>query len=176
MNILAALAEPTARLVLYFGHGTSDEWTTSGTVTVDGSNVSAAKGKAVVSVACKTGRNLGPNAVNNGGIVAWLGFTIAVPVLPPHGMSDPIGDAIVNGVAKLASGTMADARAAIEAQLRLLADDYDTGGRYRDHPNADFCYFACGWLADNVSLSGNASFKPLTPVRRPRGPKISIEL
>ena len=73
-----------------------------------------------------------------------------------------MGDAIVEGVTQLAKGgTMADARATIEAQLRQLIDDYDEGGQYNSHPNALFAYYACGWLADNVSLAGKTSFKPL---------------
>jgi hypothetical protein len=161
-NILAALRDQSVELVLYFGHGTADEWKRKTKVTVDRTNVGAANGKAVVSVACKTARSLGPDAVNNGGISAWLGFTIAVPVIPPYSGFDPIGDAIVKGLAKLASGTMASARTALESELRRVCADYDTGGRFHSHPDALMGYFAAGWLADNISLSGTTTLLPLS--------------
>jgi hypothetical protein len=160
-NILTVLVSSTAELVLYFGHSTVDEWTRKGIATVDRTNVSAAKGKAIVSVSCKSGRNLGPNAVNSGGVTAWLGFTISVPVIAPYGTDDPIGDAIVRGLAALDTGTMAGARAALETEIRQVAADYDTGGRFQNHPNALLGYFAAGWLADNVSLSGATTLAPL---------------
>lgn len=160
-NTLIALANARAQLIFYFGHSTSDEWTRKGIATVDRTNVWAAKGKAVVSVSCKSGRNLGPDAVSVGGVKAWLGFTIKVPVIPPYGPDDPTGDAIVKGLAALAFGTMADARATLEAELRQSAIDYDTGGRHHHHPDALIGYFACGWLADNVSLSGDTTLNPL---------------
>ena len=49
---------------------------------------------------------------------------------------------------------MADGRAVLGAELRNLSNDYRAGGRYSNHPNALFGYYACGWLADNVSLAG----------------------
>jgi hypothetical protein len=173
-NILSALTNATAQVVLYFGHGTSDEWTRKGTVTVDRTNVSAANGKAVVSVSCKSGRNLGPDAVNNSGVKAWLGFTITVPVISPHSGSDPIGDAIVKGLATLANGTMASVRTALETELRQVTADYDTGGRFHNHPNALLGYFASGWLADNLSLSGTTALTPLAATQKqPSGPRVT---
>ena len=49
---------------------------------------------------------------------------------------------------------MANGRAVLGAELRNLSNDYRAGGRYSNHPNALFGYYACGWLADNVSLAG----------------------
>ncbi|GAT03711.1 C25 family cysteine peptidase [Mycolicibacterium fortuitum] len=160
-TIRIALAEVGPGLVLYFGHGTADAWTVQGKAVTHSSDAAVAKGKAVVSVACKTGRNLGPDAVN-GGVVAWLGFTIPVPTIAPHGRLDPLGDAIVDGIAQLGNGgSMADARAALEAELRALSDEYRSGGRFSHHPNAVIGFWACGWLADNVSLAGATAWRPL---------------
>src|SRR6516165_8590066 len=57
---ISAAIGSSADLVLYFGHGDDTSWLTSGSATIDASNVHPASGKAVVSVACKTGCNLGP--------------------------------------------------------------------------------------------------------------------
>lgn len=161
-NICGALRLQGSDLILYFGHGTHNDWRTNDSVTVDKSNIKYAKRKAVVSIACKTGRDLGPDAVNQGGVESWLGFTIRVAILPPYLNQDPIGDAINRGICELINGgTMRDARNTIESELRKLITDYDTGGNFSNHPNSTFGYFACLSLADNVSLNGKSNFRPL---------------
>lgn len=158
-NILAVMTS-TVDLVCYFGHGDENSWLTSQAATVNATNVRAASGKAVVSVACKTGRNLGPDAVT-AGVVAWLGFTVKVPIIAPHRNIDPIGDAIVNGLACLGTaGTMQQARDEIAAACANVVADYDTG-RYRNHPAASIGYFAAMALGDHVVLHGMASCQPL---------------
>ncbi|WP_054812360.1 hypothetical protein [Nocardia arizonensis] len=160
-GILQALRETNLNLVCYFGHGTSDDWLTSGNSTVNKTNVNAAAGKAVVSVACKTGRNLGAEAINQG-VEAWLGFTIRVPIIPRHAHADPLGEAVADGLARLASqGTMQDARDKVEANMRQLIIDYDKGGTYYSHPNSTLGYFAALALANSISLVGKTKYVPL---------------
>lgn len=148
------------QLACYFGHGDRDSWLTAGTVTIDKSNVSAAARKAVVSIACKTGRNLGSDAITSG-VRAWLGFTVRVPVLAPHKNVDPIGDTMVDALATLGSGrTMQDVRDAIERGFDRLADDYDTGPLSGRHDSVTG-YLASIVLRDHVSLDGTGRFVPL---------------
>jgi len=158
-SILAALAI-NCRLACYFGHGDNNSWLTSGSVTVDKTNVGAATGKAVVSVACKTGRDLGADAFNSG-VKAWLGFKVRVAVLAPHKNRDPVGDTMVDALAVLGnSGTMQDAYDAIKQGFDQLADDYDTGSLSGRHDSVAG-YMASIVLRDYVSLDGASSFVPL---------------
>jgi hypothetical protein len=158
-NIVAAVSAKTD-LVCYFGHGDEDSWLTSSAPTLDASNVVSANGKAVVSVACKTGCNLGPAAIT-GGAIAWLGFTIKVAIIAPHKNIDPICDAIVDGLNCLSNHrTMQEARDDISTNFDQLASDYDTG-KYKSHPASEFGYFAAICLRDHVVLHGATSCKPL---------------
>ena len=160
-TVRIALREAGARLALYFGHGTADAWIVKNRPVLQASGVDATKNIAVVSVACNTGKALGLDAINIGA-VAWLGFTCDVPVIAPHGKRDPLGDAIVEGIAQLANGqSMAFARATLEAELRRLVEDYKPGGRFSDHPGALIGRWACELLADHVSLAGQSEFIPL---------------
>jgi hypothetical protein len=158
-NIVAAVRGKTD-LICYFGHGDEHSWLTNSTPTFDASNVVAATGKAVVSVACKTGCNLGPAAITAGAL-AWLGFTIKVAIMAPHKNVDPIGDAIVDGLEFLANNrTMQEARDEISANFDRLVGDYDSG-RYSSHPEAEFGYFAALSLRDHVVLHGQSNCTPL---------------
>lgn len=65
-NISAALSSAQATLICYFGHGDKDRWLTAGSLTADHSHFTTAKSKAVVSIACKTGCNLGSDAITAG--------------------------------------------------------------------------------------------------------------
>jgi hypothetical protein len=150
-----------AELVLYFGHGSRDAWRTNGRPTIYSGNVGAAAGKAVVSIACLTGRELGPDAVA-AGLVAWLGFTIAFPVLAPHKNADPFGATIVSACAGLASGaTMGGLRDAIVAACAQLAVDFDHGGRFFGHPGQPVGYYGALALQSHVSIAGDAAHRPL---------------
>ena len=150
----------TAKLVCYFGHGNDPAWLTRGAATIDNTNVKAAAGKAVVSIACKTGRNLGPDAVTSG-VVAWLGFDIRVPVLPVHQLRDPIGETLVGALRVLGkSKTMAEAPDAIETDFDKLVDDYDTGPLSGNF-NSLTGYLAALSLRDHVALTGSAAHAPL---------------
>lgn len=160
-NIISALGS-SATLVCYFGHGDDDSWLTGGTATIDASNVGAGAGKAVVSVACRTGRNLGPDAIT-AGVTSWLGFTIKVPVfaIALYKNVDPIGEAIVGGLSGLGTGgTMGQARAAIEANCDQLAADFDSGP-LATHPVSQIGYYAALSLRDHVVLHGSSGFAPL---------------
>ena len=158
-NIVAALGRGVD-LILYFGHGNEDEWLTNGTKTIDKSNVGAAKGTCVVSIACKTARNLGPDAIT-AGIACWLGFTIKVAVIAPYSYVDPIGDAICDALGLLgSSGTMQAARDAMEQNLDQVARNYDTG-KYMSHPAAVIGYFAAISMRDHVVVEGKAGSQPL---------------
>lgn len=150
----------SADLICYFGHGDEDHWLTSGAPTIDAGNVSAAAGKAILSIACRAGRNLGPDAIT-AGVISWLGFTIAVPVIAPHKTHDPIGEAIVRALAGLGGkGTMQQARDDMAAEFDQLVDDYDTG-KFSTHPAAPLGYFAAMCLRDHVVLHGKTSCQPL---------------
>jgi hypothetical protein len=158
-NVAAALGGG-ADLILYFGHGDENNWLTRGATTIDKSNVGAARRKCVVSIACKTGRSLGPDAIT-AGIECWLGFTIKVVVIAPYFNADPIGDAIAYAVNLLGSQrTMQQARDAMEANLDQVARDYDTG-KYATHPSAVLGYFAAISMRDHVVVLGNARSQPL---------------
>jgi hypothetical protein len=148
-------------VVFYFGHGSFDRWVTSGTTTLDASSASALSGKPVVSIACKTARDLGPDAIT-AGATAWLGFTIKVPVIKPHRTKDPLGEAIVNALSCLANGdAMQQARDAVAANLDGLVSDYDTGGVYAHHPEAGIAYYAVMCLRDHVIVHGTPGHVPL---------------
>jgi hypothetical protein len=158
-NILAALKSGSS-LICYFGHGDEGSWLTHSATTVDKSNVSAAAGRAIVSVACKTARGLGPDAIT-AGVEAWLGFTCKVAVITPHKGVDPIGDAIVDGLTELgAAKTMQEARDEIRSKMDKLVTEYDTG-KYAMHPAANIGYFAALALRDHVVVHGNTGFVPL---------------
>jgi hypothetical protein len=159
VQILAALGR-LAEVVLYFGHGDTDRWLTGNQVTLDVSNVSGAAGKAVVSIACKTGSLLAGNAIT-GGVTAWLGFTVRVPVLPAHKNVDPIGDAFVQALSDLgAGGTMQFARDQVAAAFDQLVVDFDTG-RFSSRPDAVVGYYAAMAVRDHVVLHGSTSLAPL---------------
>jgi hypothetical protein len=159
-NIKACLAGP-ADLACYFGHGNADRWLTKGAITIDKANVSAGAQKCIVSIACKTSRNLGPDAVV-AGVRSWLGFTIAVAVIPPHKTRDPLGEAIVNGLASLCNNsTMQQARDLIASELDRVATDYEAGGKYASDPSALYGYFAATAMRDHVVVHGDPNFIPL---------------
>jgi len=158
-NILAAIGKK-GDLICYFGHGDGAAWLTAGMPTLDGRNVSAASGKAVVSIACKTGIHLGPDAITAGAI-CWLGFTIKVPVMSPHKLRDPFGDAIVNGLSVLGGHkSMQDARVEIYKNLNQLVDDFDTGP-LSSHPASALGYFSAMSLRDHIVVHGNSAHQPL---------------
>lgn len=159
-NIVRAL-RGIVPVIFYFGHGTATSWQTGAQDTIDKSNASAGAGRCVVSVACRAGRNLGPDAVT-AGVVAWLGFTIKVPVIPPHKNQDPLGDAIVAGLSVLGTGgSMQAARDAIAAECATVSALYDTGGALAYNPDALLGHYATGWLADSVVVHGKTSQVPL---------------
>jgi hypothetical protein len=159
-NVSAALGQ-TAELVLYFGHGDESSWTTSGSATLDTSNVSgAASQKAVVSVACKTSCLLGPAAIT-GGVTAWLGFTTKVPVTDKHKGADPIGDGLVEALSCLGAGdSMQDAYDAVVAEFDRLTNEFDTGSLSRLYISP-LGYFGSMAVRDHCVVNGTASFQPL---------------
>jgi len=147
-------------LICYFGHGDETAWLTGGAVTIDAGNVASAGGKAVVSIACKTARDLGADAVT-AGVACWLGFTIKVPVIVPHRTRDPFCDAIVDGLASLGMHkSMQQARDDIFSNLDQLAEDFDTGS-LRSHPASALGYFSAMCLRDHVVVHGNSAHRPL---------------
>ena len=149
-----------AALIFYFGHGDEHNWLTNQAKTLDDSNVSVTKGKAVVSIACKTACNLGPAAIT-AGAVAWLGFTGKVAVIRPHKTRDPIGNAIVGALACLGNrGTMQQARDEIAKRCDQLTIDYDTG-QFSTHPEHFLGYFGSMVMRDHVDVQGTPSHRPL---------------
>jgi hypothetical protein len=159
-DIVAAISSRTD-LICYFGHGDEKSWLTLGSSTVDASDFQVAKGKAVVSIACKTGRVLGPDAVT-AGAVSWLGFTIKVVVVPLHKTVDHLGDAIVDGLAVLGTGgTVQQARDELAAKLDQLMVAFDTGGTLSSHPSAGLGYLSSMALRDHISLEGQNNHRPL---------------
>jgi hypothetical protein len=158
---ITVLLRGHAGVICYFGHGDENSWLTNSLVTIDSSNILAATGKPIVSIACKTARNLGPDAIT-AGITSWLGFSIAVAIIRPHKTRDPIGEAIVTGVARLGKGaTMQQARDEIAAQLNQVVADYDAGGKHASHPQSTFGYFAAMSLRDHVVVHGSTACVPL---------------
>jgi hypothetical protein len=158
-HIIPALGSPVT-LICYFGHGTERSWLTGGASTVTAANFTWAVSKAVVSVACRTGCNLGPDAITSG-VEAWLGFTINVAVIDPHKGVDPIGDAVVAALSVLAAGrTMQECRDQLYSELDAVATGYETG-RFSTHPGAPLKYFVAIAMRDHLVLHGTASFQPL---------------
>lgn len=147
-------------LICYFGHGDEDSWLTSGSPTIESANISSAANKAVVSIACKTGQNLGPSAIT-AGVVAWLGFTVKVAVNPIYKGSDPVGEAIVDGLACLGTGgSLQDAHDRMASNFDQLVQDYDTGSLSRI-PDAGLGYFSCMIMRDRIVVHGNVNHTPL---------------
>jgi hypothetical protein len=158
-NITRALSGPET-LALYFGHGTDGEWLTANIATWDSTGASIALGKAIVSIACRTSRSLGPDAVS-AGVRAWLGFTFSVPVIAPMYHVDPIGQAVVRGLSVLAThGSMALARDALTYELGQVVHDLEVG-TMSSHPGAEVAMFLVECLRHHVSLVGDGSFVPL---------------
>ena len=151
----------TTDLICYFGHGETDCWLTNGTATIDANTIHHAAGKAVISIACDTACNFGPDAIT-AGVVAWLGFTILVAVMAPHKNQDPIGEAIVDGLELLGNGrTMQEARDEIAANLDQLVVRFHSGGSLASHPAAAFGYYASMAMRDHVVVHGQANHVPL---------------
>ncbi|MBV9771531.1 MAG: hypothetical protein JOZ32_18315 [Bryobacterales bacterium] len=93
--------------------------------------------------------------------MAWLGFTIKVAVIKPHKNSDPIGAAIVNGLALLGrQATLQQTRDQLASNFDQLVTEYDTG-KYMMHPEAEIGYFAAMSLRDHVVVHGTVNFQPL---------------
>jgi hypothetical protein len=160
-NIVAALGT-LASLICYFGHGDECSWLTRGARTVFAADFTRAAAKGVVSIACKTGCHLGPDAIT-AGVEAWLGFTsnVAVTGIGPHKGADPFGDAIVAGLSVLgASQTMQQSRDQLYSELDQLSIEYDTG-KFNSHPGAGLKYFAAIAMRDHLVLHGTATFIPL---------------
>lgn len=158
-HIIPALGSKVG-LICYFGHGSEHSWLTGGVGTVTAGDFTSAASKAVASIACKTGCNLGPDAVT-AGVEAWLGFTISVAVIVPHKGVDPIGDAIVAGLSVLGAGqTMRQSRDELYSQLDQVRQDYDTG-RFSSYPVAVLGYFAALAMRDHLVLHGTTGFSPL---------------
>jgi hypothetical protein len=157
---IKATLRQEANLACYFGHGDEHSWLTDSVATIDKRNVQAAAGKAVVSIACSTGCNLGPDAIA-AGVTAWLGFTLDLPIIRPHKNIDPIGEAIVSGLACLGTGgTVQEARDAIAANLGSLVSEFRSG-YLRHHPGASAGYFATMAAMDRVVAHGSVHHQPL---------------
>lgn len=147
-------------LVCYFGHGSPDAWLTDSLPTLDGSNVDAASGKAVVAVACYTARGLGPGAVL-AGAVAWFGFTMEVATFPPYRNREPIGEAIAEAVGGLAAGnSLGELQNDLVARLFDLAHQYQFGA-LRLFPLAQTARFFCMALAGQIAVHGARDHRPL---------------
>jgi peptidase C25-like protein len=158
-HILGAFAKG-GELICYFGHGDEAAWLTSDVPTIDTTNVKAARAKSVVSIACKTAKVLGPDAIT-AGVTCWLGFTIKVPVMSPHKSRDPIGDAIVDGLSGLGvSKSMQQVRDDIYSHLDKLVADFDTGS-LSSHPASALGYFSAMSLRDHIVVHGNPAHQPL---------------
>jgi hypothetical protein len=160
-NVDSALAAP-GDVVFFFGHG--DEHSLKGerqASVVDNANAHQAKGKAVVAIACKSGRGLGPDAVV-AGVRSYLGFNIKLGWLPPsRGQPDVFMDAMLNSVDVLLGGGSVQAlRDAIYSELEKVADYYEhgAGSKYRNAVNG---YFVAHAVKDNIAGLGDVQFAPL---------------
>jgi hypothetical protein len=148
-------------LVLYFGHGATDAWLTDGAKTLDPSNVGTVAPQALVSIACLTGRDLGPEAVR-AGATAWLGFTIMVPVVDPHKNVDPIGEAIVQGLAEFGRGAcFADVCLALQTAFDALSRRCQGAtGVYGGHPGRWLSYYGALALRQSTTVEGAGDHRP----------------
>lgn len=151
----------TGTVIFYFGHGDEDKWRKVAQSLLDTTNIQKSRGKCVISIACKTGRNLGPDSII-AGAEAWLGFNIAVGVISPYKGFDPIGEALVDALAEFGSNcSVQDVRDEVVSNLDKVAKDHDNGGSYANHHNAVLVYFTAVAMRDNVVALGNNGYKPL---------------
>lgn len=158
-NVCSALSG-SYDVIFYFGHGDETAWLTQGAATVDATTISGANGKAIVSVACKTARRLGPDAIT-AGVASWLGFNIKVGYVVHRGQ-DPFGDAIVQALEGLGAGnTLQQARDTLASNLQQVVQDFDTSGRFNSWPTAPLAYFVAVAMRDHVVVLGNNSLRPL---------------
>jgi len=139
-GVETALQSPVD-LVCYFGHGTRDAWLTHDVKTLDRKNATAAANRAIVSIACLTGRELGPEMVT-AGAKAWLGFTINVPIVDPYKHVDPIGRSIVAGLSWFGRGAnFEEVRFALQVALEVTSDQCESAsGRFGSHPGRWLSY------------------------------------
>jgi Peptidase family C25 len=159
-TIVSAM-QKNSQLVFYFGHGTTDAWTVTNTNVIDPSSISCASRNAVVSIACKTGQQMGSDAITAGAIF-WLGFTIKVPVIRPYKNIDPIGEAIYGALAGFGSSKSAqEVHRDLIQKLDRVATEYDTGGKFSKHPEATMGYFFAMVLRDHIVVHGNPSYVPM---------------
>ena len=159
-NVLGVLggADP---LVCYFGHGDANSLLANGSATADVKTIQAMTGMAIVAIACKTASGLAPAAIK-AGAEAWLGFTISLPVIAPHKGVDPIGEAIVRGLAGLGNhGTMQQALNDIKTEMHQVVADHDTTGIQKDHPRRWEIYYGALATRDHVVLHGRPGCAPL---------------
>jgi|RhiMetdeSRZDD1v2_1073273.scaffolds.fasta_scaffold33395_5 hypothetical protein len=160
-NVDGALAA-AGEVIFFFGHG--DENSLKGenqAAVVDSKNAHQAKQKAVVAVACKSGRALGPDAII-AGVRSYLGFTIKLGWIPPYpGQPDVFMDAMLSSLdVLLGGGTLQDLRDRLYSELEAVADYYDTGAgsKYRNALNG---YFVATAVKDNIAALGDVQFAPL---------------
>lgn len=160
-NIAAALQNSNVSLVCYFGHGDESNLQTNGVATVDDATIKVKAGIAIVAVACKTAVKLGSAAIT-AGADAWLGFDISLPIITPHKNIDPIGDAIVNGLADLENScTMQQAHSDLWDELDDVVRQYDVTGPNNTHPHRWMIYYGAMAARDHIVLHGSPNCTPL---------------
>jgi hypothetical protein len=114
-----ARVEPLLRQhqhVLYFGHGEVDALVVprrmfrSRRALIDGLNIASGRGRIVVAVACWSGDGLARTATSTvlpEKVTSYIGWRDEVS-WPPE-WSDPIGEAVVDGITRLLEGGTVDA-------------------------------------------------------------------
>lgn len=127
------------RDVIYFGHGEVDAlvvprrlWR-GRRVLIDASNLRGVPGRVVVAVACWSGEGLARAATSPGvtePVASYIGWRDEVS-WPPE-WSEPIGDAVIEGVSELLNGATIDTCSeAMADAFRRAHDRYRNDGPQR---------------------------------------------
>jgi hypothetical protein len=156
---MTALAAPTP-LLFFFGHGNEDALLGSHhEAVVDKSNVSAAAGKTLVSVACEVGLDLGPHAVQ-AGARAHLAWDVLLLWLARPAELVAYGEAIVRPLSHFGrGGSISEVADELRQSLNGIARRYRRAPPH-DH-NAKLAYYAAAAAAGQITIHGDRRVRPL---------------
>lgn len=153
------LLKGPARLVFFFGHGTTDELRgAADEPLVDRQNLRLARGKVLVSVACESGLELGPTAVISG-LRAHLGWDVMLLWLSGED-ADRYGRAIYGPLGRFGhSASVSEVKRWLEQELNRVAQHHRRN-RARN-PNAKLAYYAAAAAAGQISVHGDGGVRPM---------------
>lgn len=155
----ASAAMRSTDATLYFGHGTRAALGMPTTL-IDSANVSDAAGKLLLAFACEAALTLGPDAVNNKRVTAFLGFAdiMSVYTSSAPGWFDPIGAAVDRALTLFVQGgTVADVGDLLIIELQQVEADYRRPGPLSYLPEAPIVWQAAHINWRGVQVLGTSS-------------------